>query len=81
VTRVMRRFINCILLSNQEEQDNRSMYYIAHVEKGIILKLRTNVARKYGGKSIFKVVGSCEHDNVHPVCITDSEFICQLNNC
>jgi hypothetical protein len=81
VTRVMRRFIICTLLSNQEEQDNRSMYYIAHVEKSIIVKLRTNVTRKYGSKNIFKVAGSCEHDKVHPVCIIDSEILCQLNNC
>jgi hypothetical protein len=77
----MRRFMVCTLLLNQEGQDNRRVYYIAHVENSIIVKLRINVTGKYGGKNIFKVAGSCEHDNAHPDCIIDSEILCHLNNC
>jgi len=79
MTRVIWRFMIGTLLLNQEEQDDRSVYYITHVEERIIVQLRANVTVKYGGRNIFKVTGSCEHDNAHPVCIIDSEFFCQVN--
>ena len=67
--------------SNQEEQGDRSVHHCSHVEERIIVKLRTNVTGKYGGKNIFKMAGSCEHNNAHPDCIIDSGILCQLNNC
>jgi len=79
MTRVIRRFMICSLLLNQKEQDDRSLYYITQMEERIIVQVRANVTGKYGGKSIFKVASSCEHDNAHPVCIIDSEVFCLLN--
>jgi hypothetical protein len=74
MTRVIRRFMICTLLLNQDEQDDRSVYYVTHVEERIIVQIRTNVTGKYGGKNIFKVASFCEHDNAHTDCIIDSEL-------
>jgi len=79
MTRVIRRFVICTLLLNQEEQDDRSVYYITYVEVRIIVQLLANVTGKYGGKNVFKVASFCEHDNAHPACIIDSEIFCRLN--